>query len=326
MIEEVLPNLYRTEVPLPKNPLKSLNSYVIKGNERFLIIDTGMNRQECLRPMLANLKELKVNLSKADLFITHFHSDHLGLVADVAMHGSRIYFNQIEASFMHCSARDKPWDQLSAFYLSNGFPADELERAMRSHPGDKYAPKKHVEFHIVKESDKISIGDYSFNCISTPGHTPGHMCLYEADKKVLIAGDHILFDITPNITHWPQMADSLREYLASLDKVYPLDVHLVLPGHRSLMNNHRSRIKELHKHHESRLKEVIVALEDGDKTAWEVAPHITWDIEAESWEQFPPPQKWFAVGETIAHLIYLETDKKIRRRIEDGNLVFSLER
>jgi len=326
MIEEVLPNLYRTEVPLPKNPLKYLNSYVIKGDGRFLIIDTGMNREECLHPMFANLAELKVDLNKTDIFITHFHSDHLGLVAEVATPSSRVYFNQIEASFMNCSTDEKPWNQLSAFYLSNGFPADELERAMRIHPGHKYSPQKPIEFHIAKENDKITIGDYSFNCISTPGHTPGHMCLYEPRKKILISGDHILFDITPNITNWLQMADSLREYLASLDKVYPLDVNLVLPGHRRIMNNHRSRIKELHKHHEARLKEVLDALEDGDKTAWEVASHITLDIDAESWEKFPPPQKWFAVGETIAHLAYLETDKKIRRKIEKGNLVFSLER
>jgi len=49
MIEQVLPDLFRIEIPLPNSPLRSLNSYLIKGKERFLIIDTGMNREECLR-------------------------------------------------------------------------------------------------------------------------------------------------------------------------------------------------------------------------------------------------------------------------------------
>lgn len=52
MREEVLPNLYRIEIPLPKNPLKAINSYVIKGPERNLIIDTGMNREEFMKAMM----------------------------------------------------------------------------------------------------------------------------------------------------------------------------------------------------------------------------------------------------------------------------------
>jgi glyoxylase-like metal-dependent hydrolase (beta-lactamase superfamily II) len=46
MIEEIAPNMYRTEIPLPRSPLKWLNSYIVKGGDRFLIIDTGFNREE----------------------------------------------------------------------------------------------------------------------------------------------------------------------------------------------------------------------------------------------------------------------------------------
>ena len=67
MIEQMLPNLYRIEIPLPKNPLKALNSYLIKGDGRFLIIDTGMNREECRNAMFTALAELKVDL-KPDRF------------------------------------------------------------------------------------------------------------------------------------------------------------------------------------------------------------------------------------------------------------------
>ncbi|MBP1707530.1 MAG: beta-lactamase domain protein [Chloroflexi bacterium] len=69
MTEMMLPNLYRIEIPLPKNPLKALNSYLIKGDGRFLIIDTGMNREECQNAMFTALEELKVDLKKTDFIL-----------------------------------------------------------------------------------------------------------------------------------------------------------------------------------------------------------------------------------------------------------------
>jgi len=97
MSQEILPNLYRIEVPLPGNPLKALNSYVIKTQERGLIIDTGMNREECMEAMNFALKELDVDLGKTDFFITHMHADHLGLVPALATDTSTIYLNQQDA-------------------------------------------------------------------------------------------------------------------------------------------------------------------------------------------------------------------------------------
>jgi len=327
MVEEILPHLYRTEIPLPKSPLKAVNSYLLEDKGRFLIIDTGMNREECMRPMLSALEELKVDLNKTDFFITHLHADHLGLVGNLATETSKVYFSAVEASIVSFEGNkaEERFNELFTFYLSHGFPEDEIKKALQNHPGYRYSPRRKLEFTVVREGDTIDIGDYSFRCIETPGHSPGHMCLYEASKKILISGDHILFDITPNITCWPELENALKEYLASLEKVHPLEVSLVLPGHRNIWNDHRGRIRELQEHHKSRLAETVAALEEGDKTAWEVAPCITWDIDVRSWELFPPVQKWFAIGETIAHLNYLEADGTIRRKTEDGKVLFSLE-
>jgi len=327
MVEEILPHLYRTEIPLPKSPLKAVNSYLVEDRGRFLIIDTGMNREECMRPMLSTLEELNVDLDKTDFFITHLHADHLGLVGNLATETSKIYFSAMEASIVSFEGNkaEERFMELFPFYISHGFPEDEIKKALQNHPGYRYSPRRKLEFTVVREGDTIDIGDYSFRCIETPGHSPGHMCLYEASKKILISGDHILFDITPNITCWPELENALKDYLASLEKVYPLEVNLVLPGHRNIWNDHRGRIRELQEHHKSRLAETVAALEEGDKTAWEVAPCITWDIDVSSWELFPPVQKWFAIGETIAHLNYLEGDGTIRRKTEDGKVLFSLE-
>ena len=326
MIEEILPNLYRIEIPLPKNPLKYLNSYLIKDKGRFLLIDTGMNREECRREMSSSLARLDVDLGKTDLFITHLHADHLGLAATLAADTSTVYFNEKEASMMNAeiSDKDRAWRKRDEIYLLNGFPEEELKKAAGSHPGRRFGLKHRIDFCILREGDKIEIGDYSFRGIETPGHSPGHLCLYDADKKILVAGDHILFDITPNITCWLEMENSLEQYLASLEKVYALDVNLVLPGHRRIMNNHRQRIRELQEHHQARLNETLLALEKGEKTAFQVAPYLTWDIDCSSWELFPAAQKWFAFGETLAHLKYLEEKQLVQERSREHRIVFSL--
>jgi hypothetical protein len=90
------------------------------------------------------------------------------------------------------------------------------------------------------------------------------------------------------------------------------------------MVDHRTRIKELKKHHQDRLNEVLMILKDGAKTAFKVASYMTWDIKYKSWELFPAQQKWFAFGETLAHLKYLEEERMIWRETRGDKTVFSL--
>ena len=327
MIEEIDYNLYRIEIPLPKNPLRTINSYLIKGNDRFLIIDTGMNREECLGIFDASLKELDVDLQKTDFFITHFHSDHLGLAPTLATEKSIVYLNQTEITLVTAPTYNSRWTTLQAFYMSHGFPEEEIKRALTSNPGFLYGPKCPIAFTAISDGDRVEIGDYSLTCIETPGHAPGHTCLYDADKKILFSGDHILFDITPNIGYAPDylgMSNPLGSYLQSLDKVYPLEVNLVLPGHRTRRNNHRSRIKQLQKHHAIRLQEIIGALDAGAKTAYDVAAHITWEIRYKTWDQFPIAQKYFAVSETVAHLEHLVAQNKVKKNTVNGHIEYWL--
>lgn len=62
MMEEIRPGLFRVEIPLPENALRALNSYLIKGNSRNLIIDTGFNREECFQAMQNSLHKLSIDL------------------------------------------------------------------------------------------------------------------------------------------------------------------------------------------------------------------------------------------------------------------------
>ena len=320
-MERILPNLYRMEIPLPKNPLKALNSYVITSPERNLVIDTGWNQKECMDAMRAGLKELEIDIKNTDFFITHLHADHLGLVSNLVTESSTIYFNQPDADRIKSGIF---LDDLMAFARLNGFPEEELQAVPHTHPGFKFRSKGQLDFHILKEGDTLHISDYVFRCVETPGHTKGHMCLYEPTKKILVAGDHILGDITPTITLWSEEGNPLKEYLESLDKVSRLDIEVVLPGHRDILGNPRGRIQELKDHHRKRLDEIVSILAEGKKNAFQVASRMTWDILYDSWDVFPVSQKWFATGEAISHLKYLEEKGLVRREMAQQKIRYSL--
>jgi len=314
-------NLYKIEIPLPNSPLKALNSYLIKDPVRNLIIDTGLNQEECMNAMQVGLAELGVDIEKTDFFITHFHPDHLGLVSKLAQTTSSIYFNRPEADFIRSGIRR---DDLFNFARLNGFPDDELQLAIRDHPGVIAPPTWHPSFRILKDGDTISIGDNLLKCVETPGHSRGHMCLYEPDKKIFFAGDLILKEITPGIQLWSDEWDPLQEYLDSLDKVRGFDIELILPGHGDPFGGYGERIQELKEHHRERLDEIISILEKGKKNAFQIGSQMSWDLSYDSWDFFPVLQKMFALGETIAHLKYLEGKGKIRKETREQRMIYSL--
>jgi len=316
--EEILPHIHRIEIPLPNNPLKATNSYVITSSERNLIIDTGFNRKECMDAMQAGLKELDVDLTRTDFFVTHLHADHQGLVSSLAAPDARIYMGNEDAKHMEAGGG---FHEMTKYGGLNGFPADELESALFNHPGYKHGPEKPVTWTHVKERDVLNVDGYRLECLETPGHTWGHICLYEPHHKVFFAGDHILGDITPNIQAWAGDEDPLAAYIQSLNKIAELDMNLVLPGHRSLIPNGRKRIRGLKRHHLARCNEVLDILrENGGFSAYQTASKMTWDIKADHWEDFPLMQKWFATGEAIAHLRFLEHRGLAKKNLDSQNI------
>lgn len=320
MIEEVRDRLYRIEVPLPNSPLKELNSYVIKADDRNLIIDTGFNRSVCFEAMQEGVHALNIDLSKTDFMITHMHADHSGLISRLATKTSTVYMSRIDARVFD---KDHNWQPFIDYAVINGFPADELMKALHDHPGYKYSPKTIPDFYLIDDGNIIEMGDYRLQCIETPGHTEGHICLYDEDKRILFSGDHVLFDITPHIESWAYRINSLKNYMDSLDKIYNLPINIVLPGHRNFSTDLKKRIDELKEHHRHRADEVIDVVGSKTKNAYEIAAGMTWDIDCENWEAFPIAQKWFATGEAIAHLRFLESEGRIKRNTSQKIVTFS---
>jgi glyoxylase-like metal-dependent hydrolase (beta-lactamase superfamily II) len=304
-IETLTPNIHRIEIPLFGNPLKTVNSYVVQTPERTLIIDTAWNRPDALEALTGGLAQLGVDPTAADYFVTHRHPDHYSLVTSIASKSSIVYMGALDIAYLEAYSTNRP--DMLAQAMSHGFPGKVLQdaagRLAASPPSERLTPV----FTPVEEGDVIRVGDLNFTCIDTPGHSQGHVCLYEPDLKFFVAGDHILGNVTPNISGFFQDRSPLHDYRASLEKVAGYDVTLTLPGHRNLVRDFRGRIGELIRHQETRSAEVRSLLAHGPHSAYEMAGVMHWDMAA-SWADFPTMQQWFATGEALSHLLYLVTE------------------
>jgi glyoxylase-like metal-dependent hydrolase (beta-lactamase superfamily II) len=324
MVEEVLPSLYRVVVPLPGSPLKELNSYVFTAADRNLVVDTGMNRPECLTALAAGLEEIGVDLDRTDFLATHLHADHHGLIPTLLRPGRRASMGAVDAGHMGHGFGWSTDSPMGRYMARSGFPADDLVASFQNHPGFKFRPDRVVEYDRLHEGDLVEIGRYRLRVIDTPGHTSGHISLYDAEQRLFVAGDHVLGDITPNIQAWSDDDDPLADYLASLAKVEVLDVELCLPGHRRLIHQFHKRTRELAEHHHERAAEVVEVLDsNGPQNAYDTAARMTWDIRAKSWADFPIMQRWFATGEAIAHLRFLEEQGRVGRADRGDQIVYS---
>lgn len=322
MPEEIMRDFYRIEIPLPLSELQSVNCYIIKGPERHLIIDAGMDDETCRQAMEAALTELEVDPGRTDFFVTHCHRDHFGLVTRLIRTESRLYISRLDADVVERVRSGAILSGLTTFIETSGFPEGKIENIFPSLGAETYNPDDLLPFSYLEDGDSLSIGNYHFRCVATPGHTRGHLCLYEPRLKVFVAGDHLLYDISPGI-HGFTNENPLKDYLSSLDKVAALDIRFVLPGHRGTFRNCRERIGELKAHHKERAREVASILREGPKDAYEVASRMTWEIDCDSWQAFPVQQKFFATGETVAHLRYLEGQGLIERQVRDKRIVYS---
>ncbi len=247
------------------------------------------------------------------------HSDHIGLAPFVMNANSVIYMSKIDYDRLHNDSPEYSWDALYRKFISEGFPKEAIAQLHKSNPAEAYAPEKSFSAVTLKDGDKIKIGNYEFTAILTPGHTPGHMCLYLEEEKLMFLGDHVLFDITPNITFWTGVRDSLKDYIDSLNKIKKFDVETALPAHRKNEMDFYIRIDQIIKHHHERLAECLHIIKNNPGLhAYDIAGFMKWSMRGKNWAEFPMHQKWFAVGETIAHTDYLRCQNKIYRKLENG--------
>ncbi len=329
MIEQLFSDIYKLEIPLPNNPLKATNSYFIRGKERNLLIDTGFNRPECQEEMDKAIREIGFSMHNTDLFLTHVHSDHTGLAGNLAGVGTKVYAGDYCAQIL-MGSKSGIQTYYKEFVIESGLSEMGVSPFNPSiHPGLKYASGKVSRVKVLRDEDILEVGDVALRCLETTGHAPDHLCLYEAQRKILFSGDHILGKITPNNTIWGTpwriSYDYLGAYLQNLDKIVSLNIEVVLPGHRAIFNDCYKRIDELKKHHQRRLNSILDILGTKDKmNGAEVASKMTWDLNLKSWEEFPPAQKFFATGEALSHLTHLVFKKILIKELYNGVVYYSL--
>ncbi len=319
MVEEVAKNIFRIGVVLPDNPLKELNSYLIRGTQSDVLIDTGFRCGVCREALTRGLEELGSKPERRDVLLTHIHSDHSGMADWFAGAGRTIYLCYTDLEYQRQILYGDINQRRNQRFCSEGFPAEQVEHIFQTNPARKMSlPALTDAFRGLQDGAAITVGEYELQLLHVPGHTPGNAMFWAAKQGILFSGDHVLFDITPNITQWEGMKDSLGAYLDSLKRVKNLPVRQTFPGHRK-PGNFQDRVEVLLEHHRQRLAEVLrIVAQTPLLSAYDIAGQMTWKIRANSWETFPLIQKWFAVGECLAHLDHLRQIGLIQRTWFDG--------
>ncbi|MDR1605100.1 MAG: MBL fold metallo-hydrolase [Gracilibacteraceae bacterium] len=324
-MEEIAPGIFMIHVPLPHNPLRELNAYLLRGKpgEKDLLVDLGFNLDECEDALRAALAEVGGGAG-FDIVLTHLHIDHAGLLPRFLTRDRLVYSGAIPGPMLRL------WEEMSdpesglQFLTKNGVPPEMLKagRVPREFRTDWKEILARGQFRELREGRLLACGGYEWRCLETDGHCDGHICLYEPNARLLIAGDHVLGHISPQISCYEVgSASSLNKYLHSLDKVAALEVRLVLPGHREPLTDCRARVAELQTHHMKRLEEIRRILSRGPQTGLAVTEQMTWAINPDSDRAFLMQQRFFALGETLAHINYL-IETGTAEMTEKGGLLY----
>ncbi len=186
--------------------------YLLNGTSSSLLIDTGLG--------ICNIHEQVMKLTNKPVIAvaTHIHWDHIG--------GHR-YFPEFYAHS----------DELN--WLNGEFPLtlEQIKEMVvdRCDVPDGYNVNTYEFFQgtptrVLGDGDAIDLGGRVIKVLHTPGHSPGHMCFWEEDKKYVYTGDLVYKDTL--FAYYP--STDPQAYLASLQKIAALPVKRVFPAHHSL--------------------------------------------------------------------------------------------
>lgn len=186
--------------------------YLLNGSKHSLLIDTGLG--------ICDIHEQVMKLTSKPVIAvaTHIHWDHIG--------GHR-YFPEFYAHS----------DELN--WLNGEFPLtlEQIKQMVvdrcdlpQGYDVNTYEFFQGTPTRILRDGDAIDLGGRIIKVLHTPGHSPGHLCFWEEDRKYLFTGDLVYKDTL--FAYYP--STDPQAYLASLRKIAALPVKRVLPAHHSL--------------------------------------------------------------------------------------------
>lgn len=306
MLNKICDNVFSFPITLPHSPLKYLNCYVIKSeNGKNLLIDTGYALPESRRDLEDGMHQLELSPENTDVFITHIHADHAGNASYLAKCGYQIIMGKCDYEGIIAAHRTDFYGAMQKS-IDAGVPAAILDEMFVHNPNPIMLPEI-FPAKLIEADTALEYGGHKLKCLSTSGHSPGHISLYDAENEMIFLGDHVLFDISPNIVLWTWEDDALGEYLKSLRLVQDLPVKTALPAHRTIGSVPLSvRVHQLISHHRDRLNEIATIIHNSPGlNCYEIAGRMKWNLHATCWNEFPPTQKYFAVSECMAHLQHM---------------------
>jgi glyoxylase-like metal-dependent hydrolase (beta-lactamase superfamily II) len=307
--------IYRIELPVPL-PVKTVNAYLI-DEEPLTLVDPGIKTKESYQVLEFSLRNRGCQIRDIRrILLTHGHIDHYGqakMISDAS--GADICIHKKDYERIR-SIREFGTSLVSAL-IQNGTPRDSLDEAMTymEFAITRFAdPLDNVRF--ITDGEEISFENMGIRCIHCPGHSPGLICFYVEEQSILISGDHLLDEISPNpiidLSHegpGPQ-STSLKQYIESIRKIQDLNVSLVLPGHGVPIHDFKGAVEKTLHHHEQRLSMVLSILSQGEMTAYEISKTVF--PGTESFEVF------LGVSEIVGHLRILVDEGKVVYRSEGG--------
>jgi len=314
-VEDLGQGLWSVPVPMPQSSLRYVLVYLLERPDGVTMIDAGWDTEEAWSALNAGLGKAGYVIGDVrSVLVTHIHPDHFGLAGRVReASGGTVALHPADAALLpqRYVQMDDLLTLMRTHLLRCGVPNDGLD-TMRgaSMPVRGFVSAAEPDV-LLEDGERPDVPGWDLTAIWTPGHSPGHLCFYDGGRRLLLSGDHVLPRITPNISFHPQQTPNpLADFLDALEKVAALDVGEVLPAHEYRFRNLAARITQLRNHHEHRFAEIRSALSRAPgSTAWDVAIELTW---SRPWDEIPFWMQRAALGETLAHLIVLETRGEAR--------------
>jgi glyoxylase-like metal-dependent hydrolase (beta-lactamase superfamily II) len=324
---EIAPGVLWLRMPLPF-ALDHINLWLLpESGGRCTLIDCGYGdaatRTLWERHAATTLRAMPIR----SIVATHYHPDHVGnaawlsrrFEAPVAMtHAEYLTAHAMAGAFGGYSHEGT----IDLFRQHGMAEAHLTAFAQRGNTYRCGVPELPQSFARLAEGDTWPAGGTTWRIIVGRGHSPEHAALHCADRGVLISGDMLLPKISTNVSVGPAEPDGdpLRRFLDSIARFTDLPADtLVLPSHGLPFRGIALRVGQLHAHHDARLAELDAAVRAaaGPQSAADLVPVLFR-------RELDLQQRYFAMGEAIAHLNLLWRAERLERRVaSDGAIRFA---
>jgi glyoxylase-like metal-dependent hydrolase (beta-lactamase superfamily II) len=240
-----LGGIRRLELHLPFKP-GTVNVYLVPRETGWILVDCGMNMPDAL----SAYEEAGVRWSDIrQTVLTHVHPDHSGMAACIRrLTGAPVRMHRNEENVLKGLRSPKAWLAWQGDILSRaGVPDAELERIHEASLRLRdYFPDLEAD-SCIGDGEVLDTDLGPMVAMLTPGHSPGHLCFYFPEKKILLAGDQLLKPRQPHL-EWTPEGCALTDFRSSLERIAGLDVDWVLPSHGRPYNGHQARVTAILNH------------------------------------------------------------------------------